>query len=145
MKGINTLIRLSKRTLDELRKQQAVLEAQREKLLEAVRKLKQEMEREMSLSAKAPEMATFYGQFAKHIRARQDDIRGEIAKVDAQIEQMADKIAEAFADLKKYEIARDNAKARQKAEEARKETIMMDDIAGVRFIRQQKDSEDRNS
>lgn len=140
MKGIHTLIRLSKRALDDLRKKQASLETQKEKLLDAIRKLDRELHNEMLLLQKAPEMGSFYGDFAKRIRSRQDTLREEIKKVEEELVQLSNEIMDAFADLKKYEIVRDNAKARAKAEEARKETIAMDEIASTQFARKDRQS-----
>jgi len=139
MKGIETLIRLSKRTLDELRKKQVVLETEKAKLLQAIQKLGNEMQSEMKVAEKSPEMGSFFGGFAKRIKGRQATLYEEVQKVDVKLSALSEEIMVAFADLKKYEIARDNAKARLKAEVARKETIMMDEIAATRFIRQQEE------
>ncbi len=139
MKGIDTLIRLSKRTLDELRKKQVALETQKEKLHDAIRRLNNEMESEMRLAQKSPEMATFYGGFAKRIKAKQAMLREETQKLEFELVVLSEQIIEAFADLKKYEIARDNAKARARAEAARKETIAMDEVAASQFLRKEKE------
>lgn len=139
MKGIETLIRLSKRSLDELRKKQAALEKEKDKFVQGIKKLEQEMQKEIKLAAKTPEMATFYGGFAKRIKHRQAEYNEEVKKVEVKLLALSEEIRNAYADLKKYEIARDNAKARQKAEEARKETIMLDEIAGHQFARKEKE------
>ena len=47
MKGIETLIRLSKRSLDELRKKQAALEKEKDKFVQGIKKLEQEMQKEI--------------------------------------------------------------------------------------------------
>jgi len=141
MKGIDTLIRLAKRDLDELRKKQTELENQKEKYVSSIKRLQSELERERALAAKTPEMASFYGGFAKNIQEKQEKLKEDIKKTDELLALVAEQIMTAFADLKKYEIARDNFKARKKAEEARKETIELDEIASVKFIRKQKQEE----
>ncbi|MDX2073006.1 MAG: flagellar FliJ family protein [Alphaproteobacteria bacterium] len=139
MKGIATLIRLAKRNLDELRKQQVALENEKAKLLQAIRTLDSKLQSEQALAAKSPEMATFYGEFAKRIKERQAVLRGEVKAVEEKLVKISEEITEAFAELKKYEIARDNAAARAKAEAARKETIAFDEIAATQFMRKEKE------
>jgi flagellar FliJ protein len=139
MKGIDTLIRLSKRALDELRKKQVALETQKAKLEQGIKNLANELLREQQLAAKSPEMGSFYGGFAKSIKERQQKLHQEIINVDLELSTLSEEVMVAFADLKKYEIARDNAKARKKAEEARRETIAMDEVAATRYTRQMKE------
>lgn len=139
MKGVNTLIRFAKRTLDELRKKQVLLETQKAQLLEAIRKLHEDLASEQRLAQKTVEMATFYGGFAKRIKEKEAKMREEIRRLDEELARLSEEIMAAFADLKKYEIARDNAIAREKAEAARKETLMLDEIASTKFIRRQKE------
>lgn len=141
MKGIDTLIRLSKRTLDELRKKQIVLENEKDKLLQALQKLGGEMQSEMKVAEKTPEMGAFFGGFAKRIKKRQEILYEEVKKLDVKLAELSEEILTAFADLKKYEITRDNANARAKAEVARKETMAMDEIAGVQFVRKEKEDQ----
>lgn len=137
MKGIATLIRLAKRELDELKRKQVALETQKDQLLKAIAKLHSDLQNEMKVAAKTQEMASFYGGFAKRMKAREDDIRAEIKKIEEELLQLAEQIMLAFTDLKKYEIAQENDKQRKRAEENRKETIMLDDIASNQFIRKQ--------
>lgn len=139
MKTYNTLIKLSKRQLDELKKAQGALEEQKAQLLQALEHLRNELERETMLAAKQVEMASFFGEFAKRLRAREEELRAEIRAVEAEIDKLAEEIMVAYTDLKKYEIAKDNAMKRAKAEADRKETIMMDEIAGQQFLRKMKE------
>lgn len=139
MKGVDTLIRLAKRTLDELRKKQVALENEKAKLLEAIRRLTGELTSEMNLAARTPEMGGFYGGFAKRMKGREATLREEVQKVEEKLAKISEEIMQAFADVKKYEIARDNAKARAQSEAARKETILFDEIAATQFMRKEKE------
>lgn len=141
MKGIDTLIRLAKRDLDELRKRQVHLETAKDKLQQGIKNLAAELQREQKLAAQNPEMGSFFGGFAKNIKERQQKLNDEIKEIDVQLLALSEEIMVAFADLKKYEIARDNFKARKKAEEARKETIMMDEVAATQFTRKMKEEQ----
>lgn len=138
MKGLNTLIKLSKRTLDELRRKMGALEGQKSQLELAIVKLQEELAREIELAKKQPEMSGFFGDFAKRIKKRQEDLAKEIKKIEAEMAKLRDKIAEAFGELKKYEIALDNAKLRVKEDQNRKDTIMLDEIASQQHRRKEK-------
>ncbi len=135
MKTLNTLIRLHKRTLDELRREMVSLENQKTKLQEATVSLQKELESEVALAGKQVEMASFFGEFAKRIKNRQEELRAEIRAIDAKITKLNEDIFVAFTELKKIEIAKQNALERKKAAENRKETIMLDEIASQQYTR----------
>ncbi|MDX1974560.1 MAG: flagellar FliJ family protein [Rickettsiales bacterium] len=129
VKGIHTLIKLHKRTLDELRRKMTNLENQKNQLRTSLINLQKELEQEMALAGQQAEMAGFFGDFSKRIRKRQETIVFEIQALDIQIVKLSDEISVAFAELKKFEIARDNAKKCEQAAQNRKDTIMLDEIA----------------
>lgn len=138
MKTLDTLIRLHKRKLDELRRNMVALENQKVQLQQAIKNLQQELENEVKLAGKQPEMANFFGEFAKRIKNRQENLRQEIVALDVKINNLNKEIFEAFTELKKYEIAKENAKLRQREEANRKETIMLDEIASQQYQRKSK-------
>ncbi len=139
MKGLTTLIKLSKRTLDELRRKMTALENQKAQLEQAIINLKLEVEMEMATAAKRPEMGAFFGGFTKRMKQREFDLRAEIAKIEKQMEVLAEEITIAYAELKKYEIALENAQAREREKMARRETELLDEIAGQQHYRKQED------
>lgn len=141
MKTLNTLIRLHKRELDELRRSIVALENQKTQLQQAIIVLQQELEKEVALAGLQPEMANFFGEFAKRIKNRQEIMRNEIHNIDAKIIKLNDDIFLAFTELKKFEIAKENAKQRQVAEVNRKETIMLDEIASQQYHRKKQESQ----
>jgi flagellar FliJ protein len=123
------LIKLHKRTLDELRRSMVALENQKSQLQLLSKTLSEELLAEMKLAADQPEMGHFFGDFAKRIQQRQSEIAKEITGIERQMTQLGDQISEAFTELKKIEIALENAKLRAKEKEQRKEAIAMDEIA----------------
>ncbi len=135
MKTLNILIRLHKRKLDELRRNMAALEGQKEQLHQSIKSLQNELEKEMKLAGLQAEMANFFGEFAKRIRGRQDMLHGEIKNIDVKIAELNKEIFAEFTELKKYEIARENLKQKMAEEEKRKETLMLDEIAAQQFQR----------
>ena len=141
MKGINTLIKLSKRALDELRREMTSLETQKAQFQEALIKLGEELLREQKLASEQPEMGAFFGGFASRIKNRQEIIAGELLALDKKIVALNEKIMVAFGELKKYEIAKENAEKRAEEEQKRKDTIMLDEIAGQQFNRKQTENQ----
>ncbi|MEZ5690840.1 MAG: flagellar FliJ family protein [Rickettsiales bacterium] len=135
MKKYNTLIRLHKRKLDALRRQVGDLEGQKAQLHKSIDSLRAEMKKEMELAGTQPEMANFFGQFAGRIKARQDEIYQEIKELDKKIFELNNQIIAIFQEMKKYEIAKENAIMKQKEKEKRKETIELDEIAAQQFTR----------
>lgn len=129
MKGLTTLIKLHKRTLDELRRALVMVENQKELLLMASKAISDELRREIQLATEQPDMANFFGDFAKRIQKRQDDIAHEVRELEKKIAKLNDQIAEAFTELKKYEIAKENTMRRAAEAQARRETLAMDEIA----------------
>ena len=139
MKGLATLIKLSKRKLDELRRKLGSLEGQKAQLEEAIRRLSEELAREVEMASKQPEMSGFFGGFAKRIQQRQEAMHQEIRKIEIEITKTRDEISEAFSEQKKYEIAQDNAKKRAAEEQNRKDTLALDEIAEQQHRRKTKE------
>ena len=142
MKTLDTLIRLHKRTLDGLRREMVELETQKSQLQQAIINLQKELDTEVALAGKQPEMANFFGEFAKRIKARQESLLQEIRNLDVKIAKLNNEIFEAFAELKKYEIARANAKLRAQEKEKHKETLMLDEIAAQQYQRKNREEID---
>ena len=66
MKTLKTLIRLQRRTLNELRKQLGAYERQRAVLVQASIKLAQDLHNEIELATNLPEMGSFFGNFSRN-------------------------------------------------------------------------------
>jgi len=138
MKGIDTLIKLHKSTLDELRKRIGVLENQKQQLIELSKKLDDDLKNEMKIAAQRPEMGQFFAGFSKRIQERQKGIVGEVKKLDQQIVKLTDEAREAFGEVKKFEIAKANIEKRKQKEIARKETAALDEVASNQHQRKKK-------
>lgn len=129
MKGLATLIKLKKRALDELRRQMVALENQKQQFIELSEHLEKELKREILLLKTAPEMSVYFGNFSKRMKQRQETVTQEIKKLDKRIQKLSEEISEAFSELKKFEIAKENAEKRAAKEWQRKEMIRLDEVA----------------
>lgn len=141
MKGLDTLIKLTKRNLDALRRQLVNLENQKEQLIQLSVKLENDLRREREIAATTMHMGKYLDDFAKKTKARQVEIAKEVIKLDGEIFQVTAAITEAFGELKKYEIAKENEKARQAEKQKRVETAMLDEMGLQQFVRRGNDSE----
>lgn len=135
MKALKTLIRLQRRTLNELRKQLGALERQRAVLVQASIKLAQELQNEIELASDLPEMGNFFGNFSRRIQDRQEFISAEVRKLDIEAEKVRQEMMEAYSEVKKYEIALDNWTKAQNREIERKENNALDEIGLQQFRR----------
>ncbi len=135
MKSLSTLIRLEKREIDVLKREQAVLMQKREDCVTALTHLANELRAEMKSAETMPDMAQFFGDFAAGNKKKQAQIDGLLLRTDREIEELTQKIRVHFNEMKKYEVALENYKKREAEKIKKRETQMMDDIAIRNYIR----------
>lgn len=140
MKGLDTLIKLHKRSLDELRRKIVTVENEKQRFLSESQRLANELERELVLAGQQPEMGNFFGDFSQRIKTRREAIAKEVAKLDQKIAKLTDEAREAYGELKKFEIAKANIARRALKERDRKETIRLDEVAGQQDRRRKKEN-----
>ena len=131
MKGLRTLIRLRKQDLDELRREMATLEGRRAALIGRRKMLDRELAEEQRFVAETPNMAFAYGAYAQRVIAERADIAERKRALEDDIAALGERVAEAYAELKKYEIAMSQRLRRQRAEAARREQRDLDELGLV--------------
>lgn len=139
MKGMKTLIKMQQKDLDELRREQTMLEEQREQLISLLTRLENEMNEERKLAEGRMEMARYLEDYGLRVKERQMAIVQEIVQINIRLEQLGELISAAFGELKKYEITKDNFDKRVQAAVDRREQIMLDEVGLRQFTR--KDNE----
>lgn len=135
MKSLVTLIRVKQRELDALRRQQEVLLKQREDLHTILDGLANQLVRELKTAEKMPEMAHFFGDFAATIKKRQELMHVHLRKVEHELDKLAERLREAFSEMKKYELALAAYEKRRAEELRQRETRAMDEIAVQGYAR----------
>ncbi|MGB3810648.1 MAG: flagellar export protein FliJ [Parvibaculum sp.] len=129
MRNRESLIRLHRFHVDEKRRKLAELEL----MLQEFRARERELEAQvMSEQKKAgiSDVAHFaYPMFAKSVIRRRQNILTSIEDIDRQIEAAKEEVANAFRELKKYEIVEDNRKRRHRKEVMRVEQMELDEVA----------------
>lgn len=131
MRPFDTLIELSENRLDEKRKRLATLEdrltaAQAQRVA-----LDEEQAQEQQVAAQETGIVGFaYGAYAERLIQRREEADRAIAKAEKAVEEQREIVREAFAELKRYEMAHEARLAKARREQEAKDQIEQDEIAG---------------
>jgi flagellar protein FliJ len=129
MRNRESLIRLHRFQVDEKRRKVAELELMMQEFRTRERELEAQVLAEQQ-KAGISDVAHFaYPMFAKAVIRRRQNILNSIEDIERQLEVAKEELADAFRELKKYEIVEDNRKRRQRTEAIRIEQIELDEIA----------------
>jgi flagellar export protein FliJ len=129
MTALQSLIRLHRWQVDERRRQLAQLEALGEKLRGEQQRLEAEQRSEQTAAEGSPEGAYAYGSYAGALAERRRTLAQSFAEVEQQILKARDALAEAFQEMKRYEITAANRQRQQRAKLARRQQGALDDVA----------------
>lgn len=128
-KGLATLIRLSKWTVDDKRRALTALQAREDEILADIAATEARLIEEQRAAAQdATGIGFLYGAYARSWltgRARLDTL---LEQVRAEIVRAGDELSEAFNQLKTYEITERERKRRAAEERDRKEQAFLDEI-----------------
>ncbi len=128
MKSLTTLIDLKQRELDEKRRVLVQLEEEMDRLNTDEKALKDELKHEANLAAAQPEMARYFGEFAKGNEKKQEAVAKDKKGLNKLIGLQRDAITAAFAELKQMEIAKEKHDEEEDANATRKENAELDEI-----------------
>lgn len=141
MKGdLNTIIRVSKWKLDEKKRHMAALISEENLIEIAIRNLEKEMEKEQKVSAKGGlEVSFCIGSYIDYFLKRKKQYENSLWRTRLKIERLQDEIADAYTELKTYELAQENRDKEQEAELNRKEQADLDEM-GLNMYRRQREA-----
>ena len=128
MKGLPGLIRLNQWKVDEQRRKVTELEILADRLSTQIMQLEAEIKREGETSGESVEASQAYSAFLKGAMARRDTLRGSIEDLQQQISSAKDELADAFRELKSYEIAQANRDRHQARKQELLDRVKMDEI-----------------
>ena len=135
MSEIESLIRLSRWRVDEKRKALAELEALADHLQSEAVRLTEELGREKAIASAQAEPAPGLGAFIRASLERQAHLTQSIAEVQDRIAAARDEIAEAFQELKRYEIVQSDRQQKALLRRRRRETATLDEIGQTQHQR----------
>lgn len=123
-----TLIRLAGSDVDAARRDLQTVLAEEDRLKAALEALEESLAKESALAREDPSLAGSFSLYLANARRQREALEADLQALVPKIAAARDKLAEAFAVQKKYEIARDNRDAAARAEALRKETIELDEM-----------------
>ncbi len=108
MSSLDTLIKLHRWQLDEQRRKVAEMESLAEKLRAELQRLDREEEFEQHVAGGSHEANYAYSGFAKALIDRRAKLSQSIRETEEQILEARAALADAYAEVKRYEIAAAN-------------------------------------
>ncbi|OAN50277.1 hypothetical protein A6A04_02425 [Paramagnetospirillum marisnigri] len=128
-KGLKTLIRLSKWNVDEKQRILVALQGREDEILDMIRREEEQLKEEQRLASEDSTGIGFaYGNYANAWLNRRQQLFNALEAVREEIIRARDALAEAFNELKTYEITQRERERRAQAERDKKEQNFMDEI-----------------
>jgi len=128
-KGMAGMIRLHKWQLDEKRRNLVELENMRDDLHQKLQNLRAELASEQKKVAESQVVSITYAGYAQQVMSRRENIENSLTEIDVSIEDMKDQVAEAFKELKKYEIVEQREREREITERNLRQQNELDELA----------------
>lgn len=128
-KSLTGIIRLHKWQVDEKRRQITELEVMKEELVSKLEKLIADLAREQEDLSKSNVVNINYANYASSVMSRRENLEASITEINVSIENMKDELADAFKELKKYEIVEQRSVEREKEEQKKREQERLDEIS----------------
>ncbi len=140
MFGAAKLLKIRKYDVDQQRLHVGRLRGRRAALAEEIDALLEQVRREAEIAAgeSAFEARRSFPAFRERAEKREDSLRGELARVDAELESETERLNELFAELKKTEAIAEARRLAEERERARKEQQELDEIGVERNRRKAK-------
>ncbi len=129
MSKLDSLIRLHERTLDEARRELGRAEAAVASAAAAIDALEAEIKAEQAAAGADLTGQFGYANYARQAIARRAELHTAHQQAEAAREQVREKVAVAFAELKKFEITAERRAALAQQEENRRLQGELDEIA----------------
>ncbi|MEE3627071.1 flagellar FliJ family protein [Nitrospirillum sp. BR 11752] len=139
MKSLKTLIRLHKNEVDEKRRHLTQLREHDDQLTLRRQQFEAQVEMERQLSGTSVDMAVAFANFLPQIKLQRNALEQARQQLLIAIHRAEEDLAQAFQELKRFELAEEERIRKEKAELARKEAMMLDEIAAQRHLRQQEE------
>ena len=129
MKPFQSQIRLHKWTVDEAQRRLGELIRLADRLRQDLTDLEAEAIREQAAALQSLEASMTYGAYAARVIERREKLNRSIVEVDGQVEQAREALKDAFAELKKFELAAEAAEERARKKRDAREQTTLDEVA----------------
>jgi flagellar protein FliJ len=140
MKAIDGLIRLHRWKLDEKRLKLAELERLVGALHEEMRKLEEAVAHEGTVASASAEASFGFGTYAAGAIERRRCLEQSLAEAEGQVRAASDEVAEAFRELKKFDVVKSREVRIAEERARRREQATLDEIGLTLYRRNKKES-----
>ena len=129
MKGLAALIRLHSWELDAKRRELADIEREQDALHDRIRRFEAQVVEERDFAKDSESgMYAFVG-YMRGVNQRRQQFQGEVVAIHERIEAKREEVAEAYQELKRYEITQAEILKREKLEADRRLQGELDEIS----------------
>jgi flagellar export protein FliJ len=135
MRGLPALIRLHRWQLDGKRRELADLERLEDQLLGEMRKLEDWVAAEQAFARDSESGGFAWTGFARGVKERRARIQASIDNIHRQVEAKREEVADAFRELKRYEITQAEREKREKLEADRRAQTALDEVSLIQYER----------
>ncbi len=135
MKGLDNLIRLHRWQLDEKRRHLVELERLTQHLAAQIRGLEAEIRNEQQVAGSSTEAAMTYGDYVQAVIGRREKLDASLAELQSQRVVAKEEVAEAYRELKKYELVKARNQRLANKRRQRQEQQVMDEVGLNQFRR----------
>ncbi|NQV81035.1 MAG: flagellar FliJ family protein [Alphaproteobacteria bacterium] len=136
MSALPTLIRVAKWNMEEKRRTLVALETLMGNLNASLRGLDVEVEREQGEARRNEETLFFYGNYARRVINRRDNIHRSIEELRGQLDAAHQDVSEAFQEVRRYEIVLERQLEREAAEQVRRDQNTLDETSMEMYRRE---------
>ena len=135
MRGLPSLIKMHGLRLDEKRRKLAELERMRAALVERRDALDGEIAAEKAAADRKPETHADFGAYVRAALKRRETLERSIADVERESEAANEEVADAYRELKKFELVKQREDADALLESNRREQAQLDEVGLNAFLR----------
>lgn len=139
MKALDGLIRLNRWKLDEKRLKLTELEHLVGVLRDEMRKLAESVNQEGAVASTSAEASFGFGSFAAEAVERRRRLEQSLADAEGQVQAAADDVAEAFRELKKFDVVKSREMRLAEEKTRRHEQVTLDEIGLTLYRRNKKE------
>ncbi len=139
MSALGSLVRVHTWALNEKRQTLAGLEGLGQKLRKDLEGLEVELQQEQSAATDSIEGTIAFPAFIAAALERRKRLRVSIANLDLGIEAAREEVREAYQEVKKYELARDNYERREQDKLELSERKALDELGATLHQRKKMD------
>ncbi|MEI8394232.1 MAG: flagellar FliJ family protein [Rhodospirillaceae bacterium] len=140
MADLRPLIRLHRWRLDEKQRTLSELRGHEDHLINESAQLEEEIKTEQHAVHGNFEVSFGYAAFARAAIGRRQRLAAALEEIRSRIAAATDALAEAFQELKRYELAQEERVKQEKLKLKHKENELLDETAAIGFQRKQQEA-----